>query len=176
MKNASVELPVYNIQEPKKPLILSENRSLFKLFYSDVGLLTSLYPNQTKINILNKTKDINNGSLFENVIAQELASKEIPLYYFNSKKQGELDFVIELDGKVCPIEVKSGKEYKKHNALENVTNNKEYNIEKAIVLSNSNVDIKDKAIYLPIYMMMFIKNTELSKVIYSINFQGIMND
>ena len=120
LKDAGVAIPVYNISEPTIPLIISENRSLFKLFYSDVGLLTSNYSNDVKIAILNKNPSINTAALFENACAQELLSKIFKLYYFNSKKQGELDFVVEYKGKVLPIEIKSGKSYKKHSALNNV--------------------------------------------------------
>ena len=119
LKDAGVAIPVYNINEPKLPLIISENRNLFKLFFSDVGILTNQYSDQVKIAILNKEKSINNGALFENVVAQELLANGFNLYYFNNKKQGELDFVIELDGKVTPLEIKSGKDYKKHSALVN---------------------------------------------------------
>lgn len=98
LKDAGVAIPVYNINEPKLPLIISENRNLFKLFFSDVGILTNQYSDQVKIAILNKEKSINNGALFENVVAQELLANGFNLYYFNNKKQGELDFVIELDG------------------------------------------------------------------------------
>ena len=89
LKDAGVAIPVYNISEPKLPLVISENRNLFKLFFSDVGLLTSRYSNQVKMSILNKDKAINNGALFENVVAQELLAKGHKEYYFNSKKQGE---------------------------------------------------------------------------------------
>ena len=128
LKDAGVAIPVYNISEPKLSLVISENRNLFKLFLSDVGLLTSCYSNQVKIAILNKEKSINNGALFENVIAQEPLAKGHKEFYFNSKKQGELDFVIELDGEVTPLEIKSGKDYKRHAALNNVLGNEEYEI------------------------------------------------
>lgn len=135
LKDAGVAIPVYNINEPKLPLIISENRNLFKLFFSDVGILTNQYSDQVKIAILNKEKSINNGALFENVVAQELLANGFNLYYFNNKKQGELDFVIELDGKVTPLEIKSGKDYKKHSALVNVLKDKNYEIEKAYIFS-----------------------------------------
>ena len=93
--------------------------------------------------ILNKDKDINNGALFENVIAQELAAHHVDLYYYNSKKFGELDFVCELDGEVVPIEVKSGKDYKKHSALENVLHEAIFDIHRAYILSNGNVEVKE---------------------------------
>lgn len=174
LKDAGVAIPVYNLNEPKLPFILNENRSLFKLFFSDVGLLTSQYSLQTKMAILNKEQSINNGSLFENAVAQELLSKGFKLYYFNSKKQGELDFLIELDGEVLPIEVKSGKDYKKHSALNNVMNDLNYDIPEAYILNQNNIEIKDKLIYLPIYMLMFIENDEIKNPIYKLDLKGLM--
>lgn len=174
LKDAGVAIPVYNLNEPKLPFILNENRSLFKLFFSDVGLLTSQYSLQTKMAILNKEQSINNGSLFENAVAQELLSKGFKLYYFNSKKQGELDFLIELNGKVLPIEVKSGKDYKKHSALNNVMNDLNYDIPEAYILNQNNIEIKDKLVYLPIYMLMFIENDEIKNLVYKLDLKGLM--
>lgn len=174
LKDAGVAIPVYNLNEPKLPFILNENRSLFKLFFSDVGLLTSQYSLQTKMAILNKEQSINNGSLFENAVAQELLSKGFKLYYFNSKKQGELDFLIELNGEVLPIEVKSGKDYKKHSALNNVMNDLNYDIPEAYILNQNNIEIKDKLIYLPIYMLMFIENDEIKNPVYKLDLKGLM--
>ena len=173
LKDAGVALPVYNVSEPKLPLKISENRSLFKLFFSDVGLLTSLYSTEVKIQILQKAASINNGSLFENVVAQELISKAFPVYYFNSKKQGEVDLLIEMNGSVCPIEVKSGKDYKKHCALENILADEDYAIRQAYILSNGNVEVVGKKVYLPIYMMMFMEQTTLSDPIYKLDLRGL---
>ena len=173
LKDAGVAIPVYNISEPKLPLIISENRNLFKLFFSDVGLLTSCYSNQVKLAILNKEKAINNGALFENVVAQELLAQRHKEYYFNSKQQGELDFVIELDGKVVPLEIKSGKDYKRHSALNNVLKNENYKIEEAYILSEGNIEIEGKRVYMPIYMIMFLENTELTNTIYKIDLDGL---
>lgn len=174
LKDAGVAIPVYNLNEPKLPFILNENRSLFKLFFSDVGLLTSQYSLQTKMAILNKEQSINNGSLFENAVAQELLSKGFKLYYFNSKKQGELDFLIELNGEVLPIEVKSGKDYKKHSALNNVMNDLNYDIPEAYILNQNNIGIKNKLVYLPIYMLMFIENDEIKNPVYKLDLKGLM--
>ena len=173
LKDAGVAIPVYNISEPTIPLIISENRSLFKLFYSDVGLLTSNYSNDVKIAILNKNPSINNGALFENACAQELLCKNFKLYYFNSKKQGELDFVVEYKGKVLPIEIKSGKSYKKHSALNNVLSNDDYMIDEGFIFYDNNVEKEDNRIYLPIYMMMFLDNTISQKFIYKIDLSGL---
>ena len=173
LKDAGVALPVYNVQEPKVPLKMSENRSLFKLFFSDVGLLTSRYSNDTKIKILVKDAGINNGALFENAIAQELVSKGVSVYYFNSKKQGEVDFIIEQNGVVCPIEVKSGKDYKRHSALENILSDENYNIPEAYILSSSNVEVEGKRIYMPVYMCMFLEDAALENSIYKLDLTGI---
>jgi hypothetical protein len=105
---------------------------------------------------LNYEKDINYGAIYENAIAEELTSKGFDLYYYKNNKLGELDFLIEQNGKVVPIEVKSGKDYKKHNALNNVMS-MNYDIEKAYIFSNANLSVEDKKIYLPIYMIMFVE-------------------
>ena len=173
LKDAGVVIPVYNVSEPKLPLMISENRNLFKLFMSDVGLLTNMYSNYVKMAILNHESSTNNGALFENVVAQELNSKGFSLYYYNSKKMGELDFVVELDGEILPLEIKSGKDYKRHSALNNVLSTENYNIKKALVFSQGNVEVKDKRIYLPIYMIMFLKNKKLNNSVYKIDLNGL---
>ena len=160
LAQAGVALPVCNIVEPNVPLLLNEKRSLFKLFLSDTGMLTTLYGKTTKMQLLSDNQDINNGALYENVVAQELKAHGFKLYYYNSKKNGELDFVIEYKGKVLPIEVKSGKTYQRHSALSNVLEISNYLIDEAFVLSNFNVEVKGKIIYYPIYMLMFINEEE----------------
>ena len=173
LKDAGVAIPVYNVSEPRLPLMISKNRNLFKLFVLDVGLLTNMYSDYVKMAILNHESSINNGALFENVVAQELNSKGFSLYYYNNKKMGELDFVVELDGQVLPLEIKSGKDYKRHSALNNVLSCENYNIKKALVFSQGNVEVKDKRIYLPIYMIMFLKNKKLNNSIYKIDLQRL---
>ena len=166
LSNAGVALPVYNTTEPKIPLRLNEKNSLFKLFLADVGMLTTIYGKPTKLKVLNEDKAINNGAIYENVVAQELRAHGYDLYYYNSKKLGELDIVIEHNGEVLPIEVKSGKDYNRHSALNNVIKIEGYEISEAVVLSNYNVQVKDKITYYPIYMVMFLNqsNLELPKV------------
>ena len=70
-----------------------------------------------------------------------------------------MDFVIAQNGKVIPIKVKSGKDYERHNALTNVLANDDYNIDFAYVLTNDNLRVEDKRIYMPIYMLMFIQKS-----------------
>lgn len=155
---SGVALGVFNTTEPTIPLMLNEKSALFKLFISDVGLLTTIYGKSCKLKIVNKESDINKGAVFENVVAQELHAHGYPLYYYNSKKLGEIDFIVEQNGKSLPIEVKSGKAYNKHSALNNLLDVKEYGIEGAFIFTNDNVKIEGKFNYLPIYMVMFLRD------------------
>lgn len=154
---AGVALGVFNTTEPTVPLLLNEKSNLFKLFLSDVGLLTTLYGKACKLKIISKEEDLNKGAVYENVVAQELHAHGYPLYYYNSKKKGELDFVIEHAGQVLPIEVKSGKDYEKHSALDNVMAVDAYGLQEAYVFTNDNVKVDGKLTYFPIYMVMFLR-------------------
>ncbi len=157
-KDAGVALPTYTAKEPTYPLKLSKASNLFKLFLSDVGLLASMYMNNIQLQILNKEKNINFGSVYENVAAQEFKAHGFDLYYYNSKKNGEIDFLLERNGEILPIEIKSGKDYTKHSALNNLFSNPDYSIKEAYVFQNDNIMTKDKITYYPIYMMMFLEN------------------
>lgn len=157
LKDAGVALPVYNVETPKIPLKLSKSRSLFKLFMSDVGLLASEYSQGIQLKIISGDDKLNYGAIFENYIAQELTACEHDLYYYNNKKRGELDFLIEYDGEVLPIEVKSGKDYKVHRSLSNIMDCGEFNLNKALIFNNSNLKVEGKLTYAPIYMAMFLK-------------------
>ncbi len=161
LKEAGVALPVFCVDEPTTPLMLSKSKNLFKLFMSDVGLLASMYMDGVQIKILNREKNINFGSIYENVAAQELKAHGFELYYFNSKKQGELDFLIEYKGNTLPIEIKSGKDYTKHAALNNVLANTDYDIPYAYVFTNENLKCADRVTYYPIYMLMFLQKESL---------------
>ena len=158
---AGVALGVFNTTEPTVPLKLNEKGTLFKMFMSDVGLLTTDYGKACKLKIISNNADINKGAVYENVVAQELHAHGYPLYYYNSKKQGELDFVIEHNGHVLPIEVKSGKDYERHSALDHVMANANYGIPQAYVFANDNVRKDGKLVYYPIYMVMFLKEDEI---------------
>jgi len=172
LKDAGVALPAFCCQEPTYPLLLSKATNLFKLFLSDVGLLAGMYANGIQLKLLNQELNINFGSIYENAIAQELKAKDFNLYYFVNKKIGEVDFIIEHQDSILPIEVKSGKAYSKHSALNNLLNSPQYKIKKAIVFSNENIKIKDNIHYLPIYMIMFLRPKSLAKnLIYKVDLQ-----
>lgn len=154
---AGVCLPVFNVTEPIIPLRINEKHSLMKVFMSDVGMLTTIYGKGCKLKLLSNDKDINKGAIYENIVAQELSNKDIDLYYYNSKRLGEIDFLFEDNNGIVLIEVKSGKNYTRHSAINNML--KEYggSISKAIVFSVDNVREEGRVIYLPLYMLMFLE-------------------
>ncbi len=156
--NSGIALEVKAISTPVFPLIESSGKNLIKLYLNDVGILTNILY-KTNVNaILNNEKSINIGSLYESVVASELKIHNNNLYYYDNKNNGEVDFLIDdYDTlSVVPIEVKSGKDYMIHSALNKFVTNESYNVKKAYVLSNNReVKIKNKIIYMPIYYIMF---------------------
>lgn len=158
LKNSAVGLFVHNVDNPKYPLLASKERTLFKLFLCDVGLLSSKLYNENQIQILNGNSNLNNGAIYEAVVAQELKAHGFELYYNSDKKRGEIDFLIEKNNEVIPIEVKSGKDYKRHSALSQLLTNKEYNIKNGMIFCNGNVKWENDRRYYPIYMIMFVNN------------------
>lgn len=177
LKDAGVAIPAYNVEEPKVPLLLSRQRNLFKLFLNDVGLLAAMYGGNIQTRMLSDNPNINFGAVYENLVAQELVAHGFStghaLYYFNSKKQGELDFLVEHDGQVLPIEVKSGKNYERHNALTQVMDNKEYDIPCAYVFCQDNVQTKGRITYFPIYLVAFLKQPQPEDRIFTFNLTGL---
>ena len=170
LKNAGVALSVFNSTKPRIPLKLNEKSSLFKLYLADVGMLTSEYGMNTKSMLLTKNQNLNAGGIYENAIAQELYSKGFRLYYYNSNRLGELDFVIEYNNHALPIKVKSGKDYTIHSAMNNCLENSEYQMQEGFVFANCNVSQKGKVTYLPIYMVMFLQQDSeqiiLDKIVF----------
>jgi uncharacterized protein len=163
LTNSYVAISAYNVSDPVLPLELSSKRKTLKLFMNDVGLLNScLLDTGIREKLLNNEKEINFGAPYENVCAQELYAHGFDerLYYYNSKKHGEVDFLVEYNSDVLPIEIKSGKPNQmmiyNHTALNNLI--KIYKISKSFVFGESNViQEKNNIIQLPIYMIMFIK-------------------
>ena len=162
LKDASVAIPVYNAQEPVVPLEQSKASNLFKLFQNDVGLLTSCYPLQLRQDIMQMEPEVSVhlGAVFENYVAEELYAAGQKVLYYKSAKIGEIDFLTEMDGSVLPIEVKSGRDYRTHKALDNLLFSKDYAIESAVVLSPNNVDTVGRIRYLPVYMAPLLHSVE----------------
>lgn len=176
LKDAGVAIPTYNVEAPKIPLLLNKQRNLFKLFLNDVGLLAAMYGGDIQVRLLSSL-NVNYGAAFENLVAQELYAHGFAtnhdLFYFNSKKQGELDFVVEFHGEVLPIEVKSGKAYERHRALSNIMDNEEYALPKAFVFCQENIQVKNRLVYLPIYMLMFLQYDKNDDLTYRFDLTGL---
>ena len=173
LKNAGVVLPAYNVEEPKMPLVLARSRNLFKLFQNDVGLLAAQYAEGIQLRIIKGDKNINYGAIYENAVAQELVAHGLEPYYYNNKKRGEVDFVIELGGAVLPLEVKSGKDYESHRALSNIMACEEYDLPEAIVFNSDNLRVAGKIVYAPIYMVMFLEKNQAAPSYYKVDLSGL---
>lgn len=174
LSDAGVALPCYNVEEPTPSLQLNEKHSLFKLFMDDVGLLCAACMENIQFPILNGDLSINLGSVLENVIAQQLKSNGFKLYYFDSNKHGEIDFVVQNGMHIDIVEVKSGNDYKKHKALDNVMSVREWKFGACYVLCKGNISKDADVIYLPWYLVMFIKQSELPDSLkYEIDLSGL---
>ena len=160
--SAGIALETKAISTPTYPLIKNSGKNLLKLYMNDVGILSNIfYQNNIKA-VMSDTKSINLGSVYETVVAQELKAHGYDLYYYDNKKNGEVDFLIDDVERLSniPIEVKSGKDYSIHSALDKFLTNKEYNINQAYVLSNEQkVYTKNGITYIPIYYVMFLQNS-----------------
>ena len=173
LKDAGVALPVYNVEAPVIPLKASKSSNVFRLFSNDTGLLTSAYPAETKLELINKNSEVNNGAHFENAVVQQLMANGLEPYFCKKKNIGELDALVEMDGKVVPIEVKSGKAYKAHKSLDNFMKISDYHIEKAYVLSVANMEQEGSVVYLPIYMCYLLKERKIGKLIVDLDMEGL---
>lgn len=160
--NAGIALEVKAISTPVFPLIESSGKNLLKLYLNDVGILTNiLYKNNIRA-ILDDVKSINLGTVYEAVVVSELKAHGFNLFYYDNRNKGEVDYLIDDydELSVVPIEVKSGKDYTVHSALNHFLGNEDYNIKKGYVLSNEReVRQKNKITYMPIYFVMFLKQT-----------------
>ena len=159
--SAGIALNVQAISTPVFPLIESTGKNLLKLYLNDVGILTGiLYGNNIRA-VLDDEKSINLGSVYETVVASELIAHGHKLFYYDNRSKGEVDYLIDdYDSlSAVPIEVKSGKDYTIHSALNTFVQNEDYHVKKAFVVScERNITQKGKIIYIPIYYIMFFKS------------------
>ncbi|MCF0206755.1 MAG: ATP-binding protein, partial [Bacteroidales bacterium] len=156
--SSGITLDVKAISNPKFPLSESLSKNLLKLYLNDVGMLSGIYYNKNIQAILNDECNVNLGTVYETVVAQELKAHGFKLFYYDNKKNGEVDFIIDdmENLSVMPIEVKSGKDYTIHSALNKFITSEEYNIKHAYVLSNDGkVHVKNGITYIPVYYVMF---------------------
>ena len=156
--SAGIALNVQAISNPVFPLIESTGKNLLKLYLNDVGILSGiLYGNNIRA-VLDDERSINLGSVYETVVASELIAHGHKLFYYDNRSKGEVDYLIDdYDSlSAIPIEVKSGKDYTVHSALNTFVQNEDYHIKKAFVVSNERtVKQKGKITYIPIYYIMF---------------------
>ena len=158
--SSGIALAVHAISNPHFPLSESLQKNLLKLYLNDVGLLTGLLYHNNIRPVIDDVRSINLGSVYESVVAQELRAHGHKLFYYDNRKQGEVDYLID-DHTVMsahPIEVKSGKDYTVHSALNNLLKNPDYNIQAATVISNGReIYQKGKITYMPVYFVMFLE-------------------
>ncbi len=156
--NSGIALEVKALSSPVFPLIESSGKNLLKLYLNDVGILTNiLYKNNIRA-VLDDQESVNLGTVYESVVASELKAHSFNLFYYDNKTNGEVDFLIDDYDNLCalPLEIKSGKDYTIHSAINKFIANKDYKVKKGYVLSNQRkVYEKDNIIYLPIYYIMF---------------------
>lgn len=159
--SAGIALNVRAISTPVFPLLESSGKNLLKLYLNDVGILTGLlYGNNIRA-VLSDQTSVNLGSVYESVVASELIAHGYQLFYYDNRTKGEVDYLIDdyESLSAVPIEVKSGKDYTVHSALNTFVQNEDYHIKKAFVLSNERkVTTQGKVTYLPIYDIMFFQN------------------
>ena len=169
---AGIVLPFYNVEQPCSPLLINEKRNLFRLFYLDTGMLCSCFEG-IQLKILQGDTGLNWGSVLENAVAQNLAANGYPLYYFDSKKYGEIDFVIEDQNRVSLIECKSGKDFRKHPALDKVGNVSNWTFASKIVLCEGNLKREQEILYLPWYLVFLMKKEPEPSLIVHFNLDDL---
>jgi predicted AAA+ superfamily ATPase len=159
--SAGVALEVKAISQPSYPLIQNSGKNLLKLYLNDVGILSGIYYQDNITAITNDVRSVNLGAVYETVVAQELKAHNFSLYYYDNKRIGEVDFLIDdVDNlSVMPLEIKSGKDYTIHSALDKFLSIADYGIKKAYVLSNEQRVYTEGGItYMPIYYIMFFQH------------------
>lgn len=150
----------YAVSNPHFPLSQTMSKNLIKLYYNDVGILTNLLYRTNIAAILNSDSGVNLGSVYETVCAMELAAHGHELFYFDSKKVGEVDFLInDYDSlSVLPIEIKSGNDQNNFRAIPKLTApNGNYKLPQGYVFGNKNIiETKECLTTMPIYLIMFL--------------------
>ncbi|MCH5234837.1 MAG: ATP-binding protein [Muribaculaceae bacterium] len=162
--DSGVTIEVKSVSNPRFPLVESEHKNLFKLYLNDVGLLSNILYHTNIKPILDYEESVNLGALYECCVAMELENHCHKVFYYDNKKNGEVDFLVDdyADLSVVPVEVKSGKDYYVHSALCRLMNVEDYHIKKGVVLNVSG-DIREEGtvLYLPVYMVMFLGNDNI---------------
>ncbi|MBR7068075.1 MAG: ATP-binding protein [Bacteroidales bacterium] len=156
---SGITLGVHAVSNPRFPLCESVHKNLLKLYMNDVGMLTALLYRNNLRPLLNDERSVNLGAVYESAVALQLKANGHKLFYFDNRKKGEVDFLVDdySSTSILPIEVKSGKDYSVHSALRNLISTPDFFVRSAFVLSNNREVRQDDGIcYMPIYYVMFL--------------------
>ena len=157
--SSGITLDVHAVSNPRFPLSESVHKNLLKLYLNDVGMLTAqLYRNNLRP-VLDDERSVNLGAVYESAVAQQLKANGYRLFYYDNRKKGEVDFLIDdySSTSILPVEVKSGKDYTIHSALNNLLSTPDYHVHSAIVLSNDRIVRQEGSVlYLPVYFTMLL--------------------
>lgn len=151
---SKIVLMAKKINKVQDPLKTFEDDKTFKLYLSDIGLLTNI--TNIRFNQIMLDEDfIFKGVITENYVAQELASKEISLYYWESDGNAEVDFLLSTnDEGIIPIEVKSGINNKSKSLNVYIEQNKP---KYAIRFSTRNFGFENNIKSIPLYAVFCVK-------------------
>ncbi len=175
LSDAGVALSCYNVNLPQPPLEINKKHNLFKLFMNDVGLLCAACMDNIQFDLINGNLDINLGSILENVMAQQIRSNGFSLYFFDANRYGELDFVVQNGMNIDLVEIKSGKNYKTHAALNNVLKVSEWKFRNSYVFCKDNIQKEGDITYLPWYMIMFFKPAQIPEgITYEVDIRNLI--
>ena len=155
INDAGITIKVNKLKTFSLPLKAYRDSNAFKLYFNDTGLLLALYSENVSFEIINGNLGVFKGGVLENVIAKCLIDNGLDIYYYQKADRLEIDFVVYIDNKIVPIEVKPGHNTKA-TSLKNVIEAE--NLDYGIVFSQNNLNTEnDKIKFLPLYMVMFLK-------------------
>lgn len=174
LEEAGVGLVCFNTAAPVMPLEKNAKRSLFKLYFCDTGLLCAFFGQSVQFELIQGNAGINSGAILENIFAQSLRAKEFPLFYFDSKKIGELDFVVQNGQAIDLFEIKSGNNYHTHRAMNNALACKDWKFRKKLIFCKGNVEEDGEILYLPWYIIMFYTRPEPDSLIWDIDISALL--
>ena len=158
LEKAAVVIKCNKVNEGKEPLASYENFLSFKVYMNDVGLYCAK-SNNSHLSVIGRTMgDTAKGAITENYIAQQLRANGFKFYYWESNNQAELDFIIQIENQIIPIEAKSWESVRSQ-SLETFC--KKYSIKKAIRISAKNFGFENGIKSVPLYAVWCIKNTLL---------------
>ncbi len=167
LKDSGTVLVAYHANDPGAGMAQNKDLERFKLFTADIGLFVTLAfkdrsftENDIYSRLLNDTLQANLGYLYENVIAQTLATNGHELYYhtfLNAKTRHnyEIDFLITEKNKICPIEVKSSG-YKSHASIDAFSQKFSSKIIRKIMLYTKDYMRDGDMECIPVYMAQFL--------------------